>query len=96
MIDTKFTSIVTSGWYREESLKSGHLYQLYTYLRSQERSDVDWPWNSATGILLYPAIGEKFDEALTVQGHELRFMTVDLSDTPEVIRSALREVVLRA
>ena len=35
VIDTKFTSIVTSGWYREETLRSGYVYQIYAYLRSQ-------------------------------------------------------------
>jgi len=39
VIDTKFTAIVSRGWYREESLKSGYLYQIYAYLRSQERPD---------------------------------------------------------
>ncbi len=94
VIDTKFTAIVTRGWYREESLKSGYLYQLYAYLRSQERlGDVDSPWNCATGILLHPAIGKHLDEAVTIQGHEIRFITVDLSEGPEVIRRALREIV---
>ena len=35
VIDTKFTSIVTAGWYREETLRSGYVYQIYAYLRSQ-------------------------------------------------------------
>ncbi len=38
VIDTKFNAIVTTGWYREESLRSGYLYQMYAYLRSQEGS----------------------------------------------------------
>jgi len=95
VIDTKFTAIVTKGWYREESLKSGYLYQLFAYLRSQERpDDPDSPWNRTTGVLLHPAIGKHFDEQVTIQGHEIRFVTVDLSERPEAIRSALRETVL--
>ena len=31
VIDTKFTSIVTDGWYREETLRSGYVYQIYAY-----------------------------------------------------------------
>jgi 5-methylcytosine-specific restriction enzyme subunit McrC len=97
VIDTKFTAIVTKGWYREESLKSAYLYQLYAYLRSQERIDQsDWPWNRATGILLHPAIGKHFDEAVTIQGHEIRFVTVDLSEEPAEVRRALRKIVLQA
>lgn len=96
VIDTKFTSIVTKGWYREESLKSGYLYQLYAYLRSQERDeDGESPWNRATGILLHPAIGKAFDEVVTIQGHDLRFCTVDLSERSAAIRAALRGIVLR-
>lgn len=95
LIDTKFTAIVTKGWHREVSLKSGHLYQLYAYLRSQERCDpAAAPLNGATGILLHPAIDRHLDEAVTIQGHEIRFTTVDLSQGPEVIRRALRELVL--
>ncbi len=83
VIDTKFTEIVSKGWYREESLKSGYLYQMYAYLRSQERSgDTTWPWNTATGILLHPTIDKGFDETVTIQGHEVRFITVDLSERP--------------
>ena len=38
VIDTKFTNLFhkRSSWYREKSLKSGYIYQLYAYLRSQE------------------------------------------------------------
>jgi len=29
VIDTKFNSVVTRGWYREETLRSGYVYQIY-------------------------------------------------------------------
>lgn len=95
VIDTKFTGIVGRGWYREESLKSGHLYQIYAYLRSQEQPDNPTSaWNNATGILLHPTIDKGFDEAVTIQGHAVRFITVDLSEKPQAIRRALREIAL--
>lgn len=94
VIDTKFTAIVSKGWYREESLKSGYLYQIYAYLRSQERpDDMTSPWNSAAGILLHPTIDKGFDETVTIQGHQVRFITVDLSERPQAIRRALWEIV---
>jgi 5-methylcytosine-specific restriction enzyme subunit McrC len=92
VIDTKFTSITTKNWYREESLRSGYLYQMYAYLRSQEQPEIDSPWNAATGILLHPTIDKSFDETATIQGHQMRFVTVDLSQSPRIIRSALREI----
>ncbi|MFN8422718.1 MAG: 5-methylcytosine-specific restriction endonuclease system specificity protein McrC [Anaerolineae bacterium] len=95
VIDTKFTAIVTAGWYREESLKSAYLYQIYAYLRSQEKpDDRASPWNTATGILVHPAINKGLDERMTIQGHQVRFVTVDLAASPQAIRRELREIVL--
>lgn len=91
IIDTKFTEIVQTGWYREASLKSGYLYQMYAYLRSQERPE-DALSASATGVLLHPSVGDDYDEALEVQGHVIRFMTVDLTASAQDIRNRLREV----
>ena len=35
IIDTKFNNILIKGWYRDQSLRSGYIYQMYTYLRTQ-------------------------------------------------------------
>ena len=95
VIDTKFTAMVSKGWYREESLKAEYLYQIYAYLRSQERpEDPASPWNNSVGILLHPAIDRGFDETVTIQGHQIRFVTVDLSERPQAIRDALRQMVV--
>lgn len=88
VIDTKFTGIVTSGWRRETTLRSGYLYQIYAYLRSQTGRG-DPLADSAEGILLHPAIGETVDEAITLQGHGLRFATVDLAADNSAIRARL-------
>lgn len=53
VIDTKFTDILTRTAYRESVLKSGYLYQMYAYLRSQE--DKDELASNAEGWLLHPA-----------------------------------------
>lgn len=95
VIDTKFTAMVRKGWYREESLKPGYLYQMYAYLRSQERpDDPASSWNCATGILLHPTVDKAFDEIVSIQGHRIRFITVDLSEEPQSIRRALRQIAL--
>jgi len=88
VIDTKFTSIVTSGWHREETLRSGYVYQIYAYLHSQVgRSD---PLaECASGLLLHPSIGGAIDETVVIQGHSIRFATVDLTASPAAIRSRL-------
>ena len=88
LIDTKFTSIVTSGWHREQTLCSGYLYQVYAYLRSQVGRG-DLLADHAEGLLLHPAIGESVDEAIVIQGQQMRFATVDLSTSAADIRSQL-------
>lgn len=92
VIDTKFTSIVTKGWYREESLRSGYIYQIYAYLRSQVGNG-DPLAEHASGLLLHPSIGEGVDESVVIQGHKIRFATVDLADTADKIRAQLLRVV---
>lgn len=92
VIDTKFNSILTPGWYREESLRSGYLYQIYAYLRSQEAPG-DTLANGAAGMLLHPSVGEMVDEVVEMQGHELRFSTVDLAADAKQIRSRLLNLI---
>ncbi|MEQ1830224.1 MAG: 5-methylcytosine-specific restriction endonuclease system specificity protein McrC [Pirellula sp.] len=88
VIDTKFTSIVTRGWYRDESLRSGYVYQIYAYLRSQVGRG-DSLADSAQGLLLHPSVGTMVDETVVIQGHRIRFATVDLTSSANEIRSQL-------
>jgi len=88
VIDTKFNSIVTSGWYRDETLRSGYVYQIYAYLRSQVGRG-DLLADNASGLLLHPSIGEMVDEAVAIQGHTIRFATVDLTASTDEIRRQL-------
>jgi 5-methylcytosine-specific restriction enzyme subunit McrC len=88
LIDTKFTSILTSSQYRDEILRSGYLYQIYAYLRSQVgRGDISA--DRAEGVLLHPSVGENVSETVFIQGHCIRFMTIDLTATPSAIRAEL-------
>lgn len=88
VIDTKFTSIVKGGWYREETLRSGYVYQIYAYLRSQVGRG-DALADHASGLLLHPSVGEAIDETVVIQGHSIRFATVNLTTSAAEIRSRL-------
>ncbi len=94
VIDTKFASIIKSGWYREETFSSAYLYQIYAYLRSQEGNEKIPFANHATGLLLHPSVGEMIDETVVIQGHKIRFATVDLAASAKEIRQRLMELVL--
>ena len=92
VIDTKFTAIFTASTYREQILKSGYLYQLYSYLRSQERPDE--PASLKTeGMLLHPQTGGSVDEQMTIQGHVMRFKTIDLAGDPTEFEDAVRRLI---
>ncbi len=99
VIDTKFTGSTTQSQYRK-TLKSGYLYQIYAYLRSQEK-EADALSNTAEGLFIHPvtqaegamdeavADEEITDEEVTIQGHRIRFINVNLSGTTAAIRSSL-------
>ena len=92
VVDTKFNSIVKRGWYRAETLRSDYIYQIYTYLRSQEGSG-DPLAERASGLLLHPSVGDMVNEAVVIQNHKIRFATVDLGATAKEIREQLLHVV---
>ena len=93
VIDTKFTSVVGTGRYGNSTLRSGHIYQIYAYLRSQERRSEPLTLTSS-GMLLHPSVGEEFDEAVTIQGHRIRFATVNLAADSLSIRNRLLSLAL--
>ncbi len=96
IIDTKFTNILTVAQYGDgQRFKTGHIYQLYSYLRSQEFED-DPHSLSSEGMLLYPAIGVDVDEAAALQGHKLRFATIDLAEPTASVLEKLRQLPLRS
>jgi len=48
---------------------------------------------TASGLLLHPSIGQTVNEAVVIQGHEIRFATVDLAGDARAIRRNLLELV---
>lgn len=91
VIDTKYTAVVTRGQYDSQRLRSGHIYQIYAYLRSQEKPADPLSYRT-DGILLYPAIDCDVDEAAVIQGHTIRFATVDLTVNGSAIRQRLLDI----
>ena len=92
VIDTKFTGVLGRGWYRDQTLKSGYIYQLYAYLRSQVDNGNPWSAN-ASGLLLHPAINGGFDESVVIQGHMMQFATVNLASSHANIKKRLLSLV---
>ena len=94
VIDTKFTNIIRPSRHGKPSVDSKHIYQMYAYLRSQEKPSDDPTSMSASGMLLYPSVGEDMDESAIIQGHRIRFATVDLTTDYENMKNRLLELVM--
>ena len=90
VIDTKFTSILKPSHYRHLSIKSEYLYQIYAYLHSQV---TDSTLQLPEGVLLHPTTDGHVDEAAFIQGHILRFSTVNLAGKPSEFRDDLMRIV---
>ncbi|HEX9840552.1 MAG TPA: hypothetical protein VGA72_14475 [Anaerolineales bacterium] len=92
ILDTKFTahSLVANQW-GKEVFDSSHLYQLYTYLRSQEHLSEEH--RTASGILLYPAIHARFSERIELQDHLMRIESIDLTAPWQDIEGQLLRLI---
>ena len=90
IIDTKFTGILVQNQYSQDKLKTDYIYQMYAYLRSRQETP---GWLKPEGLLLHPSVGQSVDEYAMIQGHKVRFATVDLAADHSVIRSNLLGVL---
>lgn len=93
LLDTKFTakSLVTSQW-DKEVFSSSHLYQLYTYLKTQEH--LSECHRQAKGILLYPSVRQSLlSEKIELQDQTLYVQTVDLTQTWQNIEQRLLDLI---
>jgi len=92
VLDTKFTaqSLVENRW-GKEMFASSHLYQLYTYLGTQEHMSEQQA--KSAGILLYPAVREELSEVIELPNHEMRIECVNLAAPWPQIEQRLKDVI---
>lgn len=92
VIDTKYyQEALASSQYGNATFRSGHLYQMYAYLRTQEERGE--AFREAQGMLLYPTVDYQLDEQFNIQGHNMRLSTIDLTDEWEQIETRLLSLV---
>lgn len=90
ILDCKFYKEAMSGWRGSERIHAANLYQIYAYLRNAEERE---GWEHSEGILLYPAVKGRFDHKLTIAGHLIRVMSVDLDRPWDEIHKQLMGVI---
>ena len=77
VLDTKYTVNTLQSFHASETIKSSNLYQLFAYLRNLQVVEKDG--RQVEGILLYPTVSKTLDLEYVIQGHRIRFITVDLN-----------------
>jgi 5-methylcytosine-specific restriction enzyme subunit McrC len=82
---------LSGAFFGDDRLKSGYLYQMYSYLRSQE--GIDPRWDDAAGLFLHPAVNGALREHAVIQNHPISFATIDLAERPAAIRNELRQIL---
>lgn len=83
VIECKYTESLYQNRFFADKFRSGHLYQLTTYLRNLEGRPA--PDSSAEGILLYPTANMELDVSYRINNHICRVATIDLSKPwPEI------------
>ena len=91
IIDAKFYRQTMNVNYGKEKIVSANLYQLFSYLLNQQSAD--YKTLSATGILLYPTIGEDYNLQFQYGKHTIKIRTVNLNANWRDISSRLKEIV---
>ena len=91
VIDAKYyPSLFASGRHDTDKFRSGHLYQIYAYLRSQEEKGNGF--RNASGILLYPTVEQDIHETVNMQGHAISVATINLNQSWEMIEDRLLQL----
>ncbi|MFW6353792.1 MAG: 5-methylcytosine restriction system specificity protein McrC [Verrucomicrobiota bacterium] len=76
IIDCKFYRSAFQSYRDVRKFISGHLYQLFAYVKNQE---VVEGWERVRGMLLYPTNGETINEHVSLHGHEFRIASINLN-----------------
>lgn len=93
IIDTKYTQDLFKPYFKKNSLRSEHLYQILTYLEQQSGHNAVNDRPAPEGILLYPAALHHIDVTYQIKGRSLRVVTIDLSKSWEQIKDALNSLI---
>lgn len=90
IVDCKFYHQALSRRFATEKLISGHLYQIYSYVKNQQTLA---GWENCEGLLLYPTIEGDFEADYDMDGSRIRAATVDLAASWTGIRDRLLALV---
>ena len=94
IIDAKYYGQSTVSHYDNEILRSGHLYQIFTYVKNRQYQFGDDD-NNVSGLLLYAKTesAEPFDVSYKIHGNRISAKTLDLDVPFDEIRAQLDAII---
>ena len=94
IIDAKYYAHTTQRQYDKNTLHSGNLYQIFTYVKNKEAELADQP-HKVSGMLLYARTDEEIypENEYWMSGNQIGVSTLNLDEDFEMIKSQLDEIV---
>ena len=86
VMDAKFYKAPLASNYGAKRIHSGHLYQLFSYLK---HAGLRGPAAPVSGALVYAAVDEAFRYRFQLDGHDVQVVAIDLTQPWKSIRSDL-------
>jgi 5-methylcytosine-specific restriction enzyme subunit McrC len=91
VIEAKYYEQTLASYFDTKKVRSGHLYQLFSYLKNMEaRGGQD---AEAEGMILYPTVDQDISLEYEIQGHRIRVRTLNLAQEWPEIRGDLLGLV---
>lgn len=91
VVDTKYYGEIMQTHFDKKSIRSGHMYQIYTYVKNLDRDRS----GKVSGMLLYAHTEEEIEPDLDVviDGNRFLVKTLDLNQKFDTIQAQLNEFV---
>ena len=91
VIDAKFYQEALRNRFGADRVISGHLYQVFAYLKNLEKRT--GPDAAAEAMLLYPVVNQRLRLDYMLGGHRVRVCTVDLAANWRSVSQELMELI---
>ena len=92
IIDAKYYGSTMQTYYDAQTIHSGNLYQIFTYVKNKQQED---PNADVSGLLLYARTEEDIqpDDFYNMSGNKIGVKTLDLSQPFSIISESLNAIV---
>ena len=93
IIDAKYYAHTTQRQYDKNTLHSGNLYQIFTYVKNKEAELADQP-HKVAGMLLYARTDEEIypEKEYRMSGNQIGVRTLNLDGDFDMIKNQLNEI----